>query len=164
MNRPLYSIAVEAPRARIDGDRLQIDVAVRNDADRALLVVSEIRAVEWEAATHTLHVWLGDREEPEHRACTVRSIPTTRALPMRESVNVPVSLPRELWRLTPHADGNATVEHIDLREAQEVAVHVTVADGPFYPPSPQLRRARAPVEWGQCTTVRARIRSAPRSA
>jgi hypothetical protein len=45
-----YHVEVSTSDARIDGKRVVFDVQVRNLADRSLLVVDEVRAIEWTAA------------------------------------------------------------------------------------------------------------------
>lgn len=153
-----YPVDVSTSDARIDGERVFFDVQVRSRADRSLVVVDEVRAIAWNPDTRSVEVWLSPREPARGGTCRGLTLPHTRVLPAGETVTIPISLPRNLWRLTPREGGDATVEHADLSTAERVDAHVTVADGPFYPhPAERADTKTPPVEWGQRATVCARM-------
>jgi hypothetical protein len=158
--KPNEPYPVEARASALhDGDvDLQLDVEIESRASRSLLVVDEVRRVLWNSVTRTVEIWLADRPQPgdDGGLCRAVSLPNTRELAAGARMTVAVRVPRDLWRLTPRADGSATVDHADLTQALAAIVHLSVADTPFYPrrDGPPAREQMA--AWGQLLTVTAR--------
>lgn len=156
-----YPVSVEMSPLRIGPERIAIDIHVRNDSDRSLLVVEEIRAIRFDRPTSTLEIWLSDDATQNPAApqgvCRAISKPNTRELPAGTTVDLSVSVPRQLFSVEPGPDGTAVVEHADLGEATSASVHVTVADRPFYyRPSGADPRAQI-AKWGRTHSAKAII-------
>jgi hypothetical protein len=151
-------VKVRAGALREGEGTLLVDVEVESLAAVSLLVVEEVRRIEWDPVGRTVEIWLADRPRANdgRRLCQVVPLPKMRELPAGGRVSLLVSVPRQLWRLTPRAGGEASVEQADLSRAVAVVVHLVVAQTPFYPKPHGPPAHEQIASWGQLFSVTAR--------
>jgi hypothetical protein len=146
---------------------LEIRVRMANRADRALHYISDVRALDYDAAARRLTVKLSDEgREIVPGASNVH--PPTRYLDPGSEAEVTLRVPAEISRLAPSPDGDprkVAFERLRIADAEEVVVQIAWADVPFYE-DPRPRAAAElvmpSVQWQQHRTDATFRRRPPR--
>jgi hypothetical protein len=131
--------AVEPVAARTDEKtgrpmpgELEFVVRVKNDADRTLHYVSDVRATRYDPNTRRLVLALSD-EGREVIPGAMMKLPVFRRIDPGSTAEIHLRVPDRIIKLSRNAPpGELAFETHQLSDAQEVVVEVAWADVPYY--------------------------------
>jgi hypothetical protein len=113
---------------------LEIRVQLRNDADRALHYISDVRALDYDPGSRKLTVRLSDRGRVVvPGAANVR--PPLRYIDPGSEAEITLRLPEQITKLAPSPDVERRIvafQQQRIADAEEVAVEIAWSDVPFY--------------------------------
>ena len=117
---------------RPEPGELEFVVRMKNDADRTLHYISDVRATRYDPNTKRLIVALSD-EGREVLPGAMMKLPTFRRIDPGSTAEIHVRVPDRVIKLSRSAPpGEIAFETHQLSEATEVVVEVAWADVPYY--------------------------------
>ncbi len=136
---------------------LDVTFRLKNEADRALHYIAEVRTIRFDPATKRLVAGLSDAGRVLI-PMMVNRIPDIKAIDAGSEAELKLALPTHIRMLAPApaADGSAAFESHDLTTATEVVVEVAWSDVPYYPDPRPSDGERMPTEhWAKGIAVMA---------
>jgi hypothetical protein len=128
--------SLEANVAAVDetDEGLEVRVHLRNDADRALHYICDVRAIHYDSAARRLTVRLSDEGRVVvPGVANVR--PPLRYIDPGSEAEITLKLPAEISKLAPAPSGDpreVAFQRQRIADAVEVVVEIAWADVPFY--------------------------------
>ncbi len=128
-------LTAAAPRVNDIGPRLELLVELRNDSNRTLFAIGDLRGMKYDEATRTLRVLLTDREFEASHSAGIGMLPRLLEVEPGGSTTLRVEIPKTLARLSVPAGPPQPVpeiEQISTTEAETVQVDIAWSRTPFY--------------------------------
>jgi hypothetical protein len=145
-------IEIQDVKGRVDGERIVLDVAVRNPQARTLYAYETVRRIQYDPATRELTVSLHDHHiDADHPIAPHLLQPRFAQLEGGTVTPVTITLPRVVRRIRSAAEregGEPMVEVLPIEQATRITIEMAHQDTPYYY-NPRLDKVEQLRTWGE---------------